>query len=361
MSRMKFKAVIMAGGSGTRFWPLSRRKKPKQFLPIISQKTMLEETVERIRPLIPAGDIYTVANPEQTKCIQEILPDLPRQNLLAEPLGKNTAPSLILATAWLFLQDPETIIAALPADHLILDPALFRRKLKAGAAAAAKNDSLVTFGIPPTYPATGYGYIHFDRKKTQKVRSDTFFAVREFKEKPNARLAQIFLKQGDHYWNSGMFLWRAEVFAAKLKKSVPSFFPFWEEMLGALKKRKKQALVEVFKKMPSLSIDYALMEKAEGVLVCEGNFGWSDVGAWSSLADIWPRDAKGNAALSETVVLDSEGCLVYNPGKLTSLIGVEDLIIVNTEDALLVCHKDQDQKVREIIEQIRKKGKPEYL
>jgi mannose-1-phosphate guanylyltransferase len=361
MSRTKLKAVIMAGGSGTRFWPLSRRKKPKQFLPIISRKTMLEETVKRIQPLIPAGDIFTVANPEQTKSIQNILPGLPKENLLAEPLGKNTAPSLILATAWLFLQDPETVVAALPADHLITDPALFRRKLKAGAAAVANGDNLVTFGIPPTFPATGYGYIHFDREKTRKVLGDTFFAVREFKEKPNAKLARLFLKEGNHYWNSGMFLWRAEVFAAKLKTFAPAFFPYWEETLDALKKRKKQALVSVFEKMPSLSIDYALMEKAEGVLVCEGNFGWSDVGAWSSLAGIWPRDEKGNAAQGEIVVLDSEGCLVYNPGKLTSLIGVEDLIIVNTEDALLVCHKNLDQKVRNIIELIRNRGKTEYL
>ena len=361
MSKLRIRAVIMAGGSGTRFWPLSRRDKPKQFLPIVSQKTMLEETVERLSPLIPWRDIYAVANLRQTKAIRAALPSWPKDNLLIEPVGKNTAPSLILATAWIYLQDPKAVVAALPADHLIRDPALFRKKLRAGAEAASLGDAIVTLGIPPSYPATGYGYIHFEREKMRSVSGETFFRVRGFKEKPNARLARLFLKKGNYYWNSGMFLWRADVFAHKLGKYAPSLFPFWEKILEALQKRNRRAVTTLFQGVPSISIDYALMEKAEGVLVCEGNFGWSDVGAWSSLAEIWQRDGMGNAAKGEYIALEAQNCLIYNPQRLTALVGVNDLIIVNTEDGLLICSKSQDQKVREIIELVKKSGRTHYL
>ncbi len=361
MSKLRIRAVIMAGGRGTRFWPLSRRNKPKQFLAIVSEKTMLEETVERLSPLIPWRDIYAVANLSQTKAIRAALPSWPKDNLLVEPLGKNTAPSLILATAWIYLHDPKAVVAALPADHLIRDPDLFRKKLRAGAQAASLGDAIVTVGIPPSYPATGYGYIHFERGQARRVSGETFFQVREFKEKPNTRLARHFLKKGNYYWNSGMFIWRADVFAHKLEKYAPSLFPFWEMILEALQKRNRRALTRLFQGVPSISIDYALMEKAEGVLVCEGNFGWSDVGAWSSLAEIWQRDVKGNAAKGEYIALESQNCLIYNPQRLTALVGVNDLIIVNTGDGLLVCPKSQDQKVREIIELVKKSGRTQYL
>lgn len=361
MSKIRIRAVIMAGGSGTRFWPLSRKSRPKQFLPIVGRKTMLEETVDRLSPLIPWRDVYAVANLEQTKTIRAVLPAWPRENLLVEPLGKNTAPSLILATAKIYLQDPRAVVAALPADHLIRDPALFRKKLRAGAAAASRGETIVTLGIPPSHPATGYGYICFDKERTRKVSGESFFAVREFKEKPNARLARLFLKKGNYYWNSGMFLWRADVFARVLEKYAPSLYPFWGKILEALRRGNKQAIATTFRQMPSISIDYALMEKAEGVLVCEGNFGWSDVGAWSSLAQVWNQDEMGNASKGEYIALEAQNCLIYNPESLTALVGVKDLIIVNTEDGLLICPKSQDQKVREIIEVIKKTARTNYL
>jgi len=354
-------ALIMAGGTGTRFWPLSRIKKPKQFLPIISNRTMIEETVSRLLPLIPICNIFTIANSDHTKLIKELLPELPKENLLVEPKGKNTAPSLILATAKIYLQNPESVVAALPADHLIRDTSLFLKKLEAGAAAASQGEYLITFGIPPANPSTGYGYIQFLTENPLRFSGEKFYAVEMFKEKPDYEQAKSFLQAGNYFWNSGMFIWKAKVFAQKLKHYAPMLYIYWEKILDAFNKNDIKKLEKIFDEIPSISIDYALMEKAKGVLICEGNFGWSDVGAWSSLSEIWQKDNQGNAIRTETITIDSKNCLVHNPSKLTALVGVKDLIVVDTDDALLICHKDQDQKVKEVYGQIKKKGKIDYL
>jgi mannose-1-phosphate guanylyltransferase len=358
---MKLKAVIMAGGSGTRFWPLSRINRPKQFLPIAGAKTMLEETVDRLSPLIPYQDILTISNAGQARLIKRLLPKLPAANILVEPRGKNTAASLILATARIYLHDPETVVAVLCADHLIGKKEVFLKKLAAAAEAASKNDAIITFGVPPTYPATGYGYIHFSKRNPCKVRGESFHAVLEFKEKPDFNLAKRYLAAGRHYWNSGMFIWRADVFARQLEKYAPLFFPFWLRIIKALKEKDKSEIMTVFDEIPSLSIDYALMEKTGGLLMNEGTFGWSDVGAWSSLAEVWPRDRDGNALRGDGLLLDSKNCLVYSPLKLTALVGLKDVIVVDTEDALLVCHKDHDQKVRGILSRLKEKARKKYL
>ncbi len=359
--RHDIRADILAGGSGTRFWPLSRKKMPKQFLPIVSSKTMLEETARRILPLIPRRKICAIANAEQTRVVGRLLPDIPRENFLVEPDGKNTAPSLILATAWIYLKNPEAVIVVLPSDHLIADRATFLRKLEAAAEAAANEEVLITFGIPPAFPSTGYGYIHYQKEKAKRYSEDSFYEVKAFKEKPSYETAVEFLRSGEYYWNSGMFLWRADVFARKMEEFAPDYYSYWEPLLDALKAGSKTRIRAIFKTLPAISIDYALMEKAQGVLVCEGNFGWSDVGAWSSLADIWEKDDAGNVVKGESVIMDSQNAICYNPEKLTALIGVKDLIVVNTKDALLLCRKDLDQKVKEVLEALKKKGKARYL
>ncbi|MGD2245730.1 MAG: mannose-1-phosphate guanylyltransferase [Candidatus Aminicenantes bacterium] len=358
---MDLRVIIMAGGAGTRFWPVSRKNKPKQFLPIVSEKTMIEETIDRLSPQVPLNNIYTIANPEKTEITKSLLPGLPDENFLVEPLGKNTAPSLILATARIYLQNPRAVIAALPADHLIKDSSLFLKKFEAAASAASSGDHLVTFGVPPTYPATGYGYIQFSMDNPLHTQEEVFYNVQEFKEKPDLEQARVFLQEGNYFWNSGMFLWQAGVFAQKLERFAPGMFSFWTKILEALKINDGARIFSLFEETPSLSIDYALMEKAEGVLMAKGDFGWSDVGAWSSLAEIWPQDKTGNALKGENIILDSQGCLVYNPGKLTALIGVKDIIVVDTDDVLLVVHKSQDQKVKDIVGQIKKKKKTGYL
>ncbi len=356
-------AVIMAGGSGTRFWPLSRKRRPKQFLPIVSARTMLEETAARIRPLVPPGKVFTIANAAQTRVIGRLLPRLPRRNLIVEPRARNTAPSLLLATARVHLQNPRAVVAVLPSDHLIADPARFLRKLGAAAAAADRTGALVTFGVPPSFPSTGYGYIHFHKEDRKRFLGEAFHEVESFREKPDVETAVEFLRSGEYLWNSGMFVWRADAFAEALKRHAPELHGFWTRILEALVlgPRGRGEIAAIFDEIPSISIDYALMEKAEGVLVTKGDFGWSDVGAWSSLSGIWDTDEAGNAGRGESIVLDSEGTVCFNPGKLTALVGLKDLVIVNTRDTLLICRKDQDQRVKEIIEILGKMGRTDLL
>ena len=358
---MDIRAVIMAGGTGTRFWPLSRRKRPKQFLPIISELSMIEETVQRLTPRIPPSKIYTIADQGQTELIRSFLPGLPEKNFIVEPLGKNTAPCLTLASAFIYKDNPDAVIAVLPADHLIQKPGSFLDTLFAGAEAAYSKGNLITFGIPPDYPATGYGYICFSRKNTSYFNGKTFFPVLEFKEKPKLNQAKRFIECGNYFWNSGMFLWKADVFSQKLKEFAPSFYHPWRDILSNLKQEKKSDIKGVYEKMPAISIDYALMEKASDVLMAEGDFGWSDVGSWSSLLDIWSKDEGGNTIKGDAILIDSRNCLCYNPEKFTAMVGVKDIIVVNTEDALLICHKDLDQKVKDIVQKIQALKKEELL
>jgi mannose-1-phosphate guanylyltransferase len=358
---MEIHPVIMAGGSGTRFWPLSRKKKPKQFLPIISAKTMIEETVERLLPLVDASCIYTIANSEQTATIRDLIPGIPSDNLLVEPQGKNTAPSLILATATIFQKNENAVVAALPADHLIQDPSQFLKKLEAAARMAFEKDHLITFGITPNHPATGYGYIQFSADDWEEALEERFYNVLGFREKPDLDTARKFCESGNYSWNSGMFLWKASVFRDKLERYAPDIFPFWKEISKAIGDHEERKIGGIFDRMPSVSIDYALMEKARGVLMGKGDFGWSDVGAWSALGEVWPTDDRRNAVRGKSILIDAKGCLVYNPQKLTALIGVEDLIVVDTPDSLLICRKDLDQKVKAIVQSIEKKKEDRYL
>jgi mannose-1-phosphate guanylyltransferase len=358
---MDFYALIMAGGIGTRFWPLSRKKKPKQFLPIISDNTMLEETVKRISPLIPNSNIYTIANHQQTQTIKALLPDISEEKFIVEPEGKNTAPCLLLASAVIHLKNPEAVMAVLPADHFIENDSLYLKKLKAAAAAAEQSQSLITFGIPPSYPSTGYGYINFARENPSPFLEEDFFSVKEFREKPSYKQAKAFIQSGNYFWNSGMFIWSTRIFTEKIEHFAPALFAHWKDLLRAVNQRDEERISSIYSKLPATSIDYALMERAEGVLMGEGNFGWSDVGAWSSLAPFWPQDENKNAFRGDNILLDVENCLVYNPQKLTALIGVKDLVVVDTEDALLICHKSQDQKVKDVVEKIKQKKKDKHL
>ncbi len=353
---MDFFAVIMAGGVGSRFWPLSREKTPKQFLPIISEKSMIEETVQRLTPLFHESKILTISNAAQAQTIRDLLPNLFEDNILIEPQGKNTAPSLLLATASIYLDNPSAVVAVLPADHLITDRETFLKKLTAGAQLASQSSELITFGIPPTLPATGYGYIQFSQDDPTSVLNENFYPVQKFKEKPDYEQAVHFLKEGNYFWNSGMFLWQAKTFAQKLELHSPSMYTYWLNILEALKEKDRDGISEIFAEIPSISIDYALMEKASGVRMCKGNFGWSDVGSWSALSEIWEKDDQANAHRGQHLSINSHNCIVYNPDKFTALVGVQDIVVVNTGDALLVCHKDSDQKVKELVDTLKKKN-----
>jgi len=354
MKERDIRAVILAGGRGTRFWPLGRAARPKQFLRIAGPEPMLAETVRRIRPLVPPRRLTLIADAAQTRQARKLLPRLPPSSFLVEPEARNTAPALMLATARVWLENPEAVVAVLPADHLIQDRARFLARLRAGAEAAAREDALVIFGIPPTHPATGFGYIRHNRRAGRKIAGASFFPVLGFKEKPELAQAEKYLAAGGYAWNSGMFLWRAGVFAEKIRRHAPELEPAWTAMIAALRSKSAAALKRAFRLAPALSIDYALMEKAEGVLVADGDFGWSDVGAWSTLLGLWPKDAAGNAVRGATVTLDARNCLVWNPGRLTALVGVRDLIVVEAGDALLVCDAALDQRVKDVVELLKR-------
>jgi mannose-1-phosphate guanylyltransferase len=357
MKERDVRAVILAGGRGTRFWPLGRAGRPKQFLQIAGRDPMLLETVRRVRPLVPARRVTLIADAAQTRLARKLLPRLPKACFLVEPMARNTAPALMLATARVWLDNPEAVVAALPADHLIRDEARFLKILRAGVEAAARERAFVTFGIPPTYPATGYGYIRHDRANGRRIAGTVFYPVQAFREKPSVAVADEYLASGDYAWNSGMFLWRADVFAEKLERFAPELRPAWAAMVVALRSKSAAKLKTAFAAAPALSIDYALMEKVEGVLVADGDFGWSDVGAWSTLLEIWPRDRAGNAVRGDVVTIDAKGCLVWNPGRLTALVGVRNLIVVEAGDALLVCDASLDQKVKDVVDALKKTKK----
>jgi mannose-1-phosphate guanylyltransferase len=356
------RAVILAGGRGTRFWPHGRAAKPKQFLRVTGREPMLIETIRRIRPLVPARRIILVADAASTRLARKLLPRFPAANFLVEPAARNTAPALMLATARVWLENPGAVVAVLPADHLIRDEGRFLRILRAGVEAAARERAFVTFGIPPAYPATGYGYIRHDRERGRKIGGAVFYPVQGFKEKPNLTQADEYLASGDYAWNSGMFLWRADVFAEKIEVFAPELIPAWNGIVGALRSGNRKKLQAAFGLAPALSIDHALMEKVEGVLMADADFGWSDVGAWSTLFDIWPRDANGNACRGDVLALGAKNCLVWNPGRLTALVGVRDIVVVEAGDALLVCDAALDQRVKEIVDTLKKtKSHKKYL
>ncbi|MGB9764288.1 MAG: mannose-1-phosphate guanylyltransferase [Candidatus Saccharicenans sp.] len=355
---LDIRVVILAGGSGTRFWPLSRQKTPKQYLKILSDRSLIEETVERVQGLVPNSRIYTIAKKEQNKLIKKLLPAIPKENLLVEPEARNTTASLLLATACLYLQNPESVVVVLPSDHYIREVEKFRQKLIRAAEAAFKYKKIVLFGIPPTSPSTGYGYIHCPEYKSEGkvVGEEKFYQVASFKEKPDLPTALDFLQSGDYFWNSGIFLWRADVFEDSLRKFAPELFSVWMKMLPVLKNKNQRELVRLFRQVPSLSIDYALIEKIKMPLMARGDFGWSDLGSWSALYDFFPQDENCIAARGKTIALGAHKCLVFAPEKTTALIGVENLIVVDAGDALLICHRDHDQKVKELVEKIKQEN-----
>ena len=357
MRRRDIRAVILAGGRGTRFWPLGRTARPKQFLHITGRDPMLLETVRRVLPLVPARRITLVADAGQTRRARKLLPRLPKGSFLVEPEARNTAPALLLATARVWLENTEAVVVVLPADHIIRDTAKFLRRLESGVEAAARENAIVTFGIPPAYPATGYGYVRHDRGAGRMISGTVFYPARGFKEKPGPAQAAEYVASGEHAWNSGMFVWRAGVFAEKLERFAPELAPAWTAIVAALRSGSTAKLRSAFRLAPARSIDYALMEKAEGVVMADGDFGWSDVGAWSTLAGIWPRDGAGNTFRGDTLALDARDCFVWNPGRLTALVGVHGLIVVNAGDALLICDAAHDQKVKDVVEALKKMKK----
>lgn len=369
---MQRTAIIMAGGSGERFWPLSRKAKPKQLLALTkSGKTMLAEAISRIAPMIPERDIFIITSEQLITPIRESIPGFPPENIVAEPAKRNTAPCLALAAAFIAARYPrippeEISIAVLTADHAIAPATAFRATVDAALLHAETTTSLVTIGIPPTRPETGYGYIEV----SSKTGINTPAGVVRFCEKPSIETAKRFVEAGNFYWNSGMFFWRLDVFCREISAALPSFGDKITELRRAYAHSNMMAIDgseplarECFNGFQDISIDYGLMERSRNVAVVPAGFGWDDVGAWDSLDRLRDDDDKGNIISGNVVAPDSRNSIVINAASniAVAVVGIEGLAVIVTNDGVLVCPKDKAQNVKKAVIALRENGNEEYL
>lgn len=356
---MAFYAVIIAGGIGKRFWPRSRRSLPKQLLDITGDGTMLWLTLERLQRSTPVERILIVTNGEQRELILEKFPQFPAENILVEPEGKNTAPAVGLAAIHIQREDPEAVMGVFPADHLIRNTEAFQAALEKGIQVADERQALVTFGIVPTRPATGYGYIQY---ANHNGMGNGAYPVRTFAEKPDLETARLFLKSGDFLWNSGMFVWRVDVFL----EAVQAFLPELYDSLMIIRKALghnayESVLTYEWATLRSISLDYGIMEKATNVYVIRAEFDWSDVGSWDAVYEVLSPDGTGNVFQGDVVALDSDENLVYSPHQLVALIGVDNLVVINTPDALLIVPRHTTERVKEMVELLERQERTEVL
>ncbi len=351
--------VIMAGGKGTRFWPRSRAATPKQLLDITGEQTMIQQTVERVLPVSGPEKILIVTNAEQAEELQRQLPVIPAENIIIEPVGRNTAPCICLAATKIHKTAPGEVMAVLPADHHIGSPDAFVASLRIAEKAAADTGALVTFGIQPNAPETGYGYIEYDAGKSTGL--ENVFTVLNFHEKPDRKRAQQYLAQGNFLWNSGMFIWKTSVILDYIENLLPAMYAgikpveeLWDTPeIGS-------AIAKAYEQSESISIDYGVMEKADNVLTIPGDFGWNDIGSWSAIYDIAPKDADGNALRGDVVMVDAGNNFVHAQ-KTTAIVGLDNIVVVETDDAVLVCARDRVQDVRKVVDELEKKGRKELL
>ncbi|HOR00658.1 MAG TPA: mannose-1-phosphate guanylyltransferase [Anaerolineae bacterium] len=354
--------VILAGGVGTRLWPRSRRSCPKQLLDLVNPRTMLQNTVDRVLPLVGPERIYVVTGTEYAEQAREQLPELPAANILVEPAGRGTAPCIGLAAITLALREPQGVMISLHADHVIGDAARFRELLQV-AARAADRGHLVTLGIKPTYPETGYGYIERG-PVVHRVSGVPVFRVARFLEKPPAEQAAQFVADRRHYWNSGLFIWRLDSILEAFQRCLPELHAQLGRIAAAWGTAEQaQALAQVWGEITPVSIDVGIMERADDVVVVPADMGWSDVGSWASLADIMAANEEGNVVLgrSEHLGLDTRNSLIYAPGRTVATIGVDDLIVVDAGDVILICPKSRAQDVKQLVEQLKKTGRHDLL
>jgi mannose-1-phosphate guanylyltransferase len=350
----------MAGGSGTRFWPLSRRRHPKQLIKLTGNQSLIQQTVLRLEGLIPPERILVVTAAIQAQSIRQQLPQIPPQNILVEPEGRNTAPCIALAALYLKHLEPAATMVVMPADHLIKNTNHFQQAITAAASLADNGDYLVTLGIEPRYPETGYGYILL-AEEVKRTAGLEAHRVKCFTEKPKLEQAQKYLATGA-LWNSGIFIWRTEVILAALQQYLPAVYePLLSIEHTLTTPQAKSALARIYPKLPAISIDYGIMEKYPDTLVVKGDLGWNDVGSWTSLREVFTKDAEGNVSLGPYLGRDSRDLIVHSPHKLVATVGLENTIIVETDDVLLVCDGNRAQEVKQLIEMLRDKGWEKYL
>ncbi len=356
---MQKTALIMAGGKGERFWPKSRQSLPKQFLSLTDDgKTMLQLTVERILPLVKMEDIFIATNRAYRGLVQSQLPDLPEENILCEPQGKNTAPCIGLGAVYMAKKYGDAIMLTLPSDHLIKYNSIFLDTLDEACRVAAENHNLVTLGITPDEPETGYGYIKFDMDRRLRAA----YAVERFVEKPDLATAKSYLASEQYLWNSGMFVWKISTILHNLEKYLPDIYAGLCRIGESIGTENEQAVLErEFAAFKSESIDYGVMEKAKDIYILTGSFGWDDVGSWLAVGRIKKSNEFDNVIDGNVVTVDTQNCIIQGADKLIAAVGLENMIVVDTADALLICEKQRAGEIKKVLENLRVCNKTEYL
>ncbi len=354
---MALHPVIMAGGSGTRFWPLSRKARPKQFLPLASKNPLITDTVGRLKGLASVKDTVVVCGPLHARQAARLVKGLPKKNLLVEPVARNTAPAIALAALHVAAKDPHGVLVVLPSDHHVADVKGFQKTL-AEAAQVAERGFLVTLGIKPHRAETGYGYIHVGDTLEGGGRR-----VRAFREKPDADTARRYVDSGEYLWNAGIFLFRADIILQAFAEHMPDMARGLEALRKAVGKRTYASVLKrVFPKLPSVSIDYGVMEKATNIAVLPGDFGWSDVGSFAAIPEVRPTDAHGNVVSgAEAVVVDCQGCVVLGDKRPLTVVGLTDMVVVDSGDAVLVVPRDKSQDVRKIVDALKARKRDKFL
>jgi mannose-1-phosphate guanylyltransferase len=353
--------AIMAGGIGSRFWPMSRTDFPKQFLDILGTgKTLIQQTFDRYRKLVPVENVYVVTAQEYVSIVKKQLPDIPEENILAEPSRKNTAPCIAYIAFKLIKKDPKALMIAAPADNLILETDEFIKTAKKALAFVDDINALVTIGVKPTYPNTGYGYIQHDSIEA----APNVYKVKTFTEKPNLELAKTFISSGDFLWNAGIFTWKVKNVLAAFEKYLPEIYDvFAAEKDKFNTPEEKEAIENIYPLCTNISVDFGVMEKADNVYLIPASFGWSDLGTWNSAWENKDKDYLGNAVVGKKVMtVDASNCIVHVPdNKLVLLQGLDEFIVVDTKDVLLICKKDKEQEIKEYVAEVRRNMGDKYL
>ncbi len=357
-------AMIMAGGGGTRFWPRSRQKKPKQFLQLGGDKSLIQQAYERLEAAVPPERMWVITSEAYRQLTQSHMPALADDHIIGEPVGRDTAPCVALGAALIFKADPEAVMLVSPADHVIEPVQEFRRAVHAAFEICKENpNTFLTFGIPPTYPSVGYGYIQKGPEAMQR-QGITAYKVSAFKEKPSSEIAQQFFASGDYFWNSGIFVWKASTVLASLKEHKPAMYASAMKIAEAWSTPDRKEVLETeFANMEKISVDYAVMEKAKEVMVLQTPYKWDDVGSWQALERLHPQDADGNTVLASHCGIKTGNCIIVSDNRknIITTIGVDNLIIVQDGDALLVADKKDEAGVKQLVDTLKKRGLELYL